>query len=753
MSELLLPAGDIKAFYAAISGGCDAVYLGIKKYSARAYANNFTIEELKDLVSYAHLRNVKVYVTMNTILYDEELSEAYKMVDELAKIYVDAIIVQDLALLFYINNNYSSIKAHVSTQMGIDDYYGAKLLKDLGASRIVVARETPLKVLKDIKNNLDIELETFIHGALCVCYSGNCLMSSMIGERSGNRGRCAGCCRQIYSLIDLNTNKNINTGYLLSMKDLNTINYIKDLKFIDSLKVEGRMKDASYVYSVAKAYREALDNNLNLNNSLDYIFNRTYTKGFMLDEDSKNITNILRPNNYGFEIGKIVKVNKNTIWIKLNNILSKGDQIRIQNKENGLKEISISINKLFNEDFKEVEQANKIAIISCNYKVSINSIVYKTKDIKYNKEIDEYLLKNKEYQRFAIDFIFYARKNKNISLVCKYNNIKVSKTLPIKVEEAIKSSVSKDNIISLLNKINDTPYKVNNIILEVDDNIFIPLKNINELKRSVINELNNIRLKRDIIYKKPIQISTKNYNFNNIELSVEVSNIDQFNIAKEFNIKHIYFKNKILRNNATYLNKEEYSELLIGGYGSIEKYKDSNIDLISDYSFNVSNYMDVALLSNLGVKRITLSEELDKTHINNIVKNYYDNFNTYPNLELIIYGRAKLMHSKYCVLKRLNMCGLCKNNKFALKDKFETFPITFNDDCTMNVLNSKYLNLIDDLDKIKGINYYRLIFTDENEQEVRNIILSCINTLNNKSNEKTFNNLKHTRGHFVKKAL
>ena len=753
MSELLLPAGDIKAFYAAISGGCDAIYLGIKKYSARAYANNFTIEELKDLVSYAHLRNVKVYVTMNTILYDEELSEAYKMVDELAKIYVDAIIVQDLALLFYINNNYSSIKAHVSTQMGIDDYYGVKLLKDLGASRIVVARETPLKVLKDIKNNLDIELETFIHGALCVCYSGNCLMSSMIGERSGNRGRCAGCCRQIYSLIDLNTNKNINTGYLLSMKDLNTINYIKDLKFIDSLKVEGRMKDANYVYSVSKAYREALDNDSNLNNSLDYIFNRTYTKGFMLDEDSKNITNILRPNNYGFEIGKIVKVNKNTIWIKLHKQLSKGDQIRIENKDNELKEISISISKLFNEDFKEVEQVNKIAIISCNYKVSINSIVYKTKDIKYNKEIDEYLLKNKEYQRFTIDFIFYARKNKNISLVCKYNNIKISKTLPIKVEEAIKSSVSKDNIISLLNKINDTPYKVNNIILEVDDNIFIPLKSINELKRSVINELNNIRLKRDIIYKKPIQISTKNYNFNNVELSVEVSNIDQFNIAKEFNIKHIYFKNKILRNNATYLNKEEYSELLIGGYGSIEKYKDSNIDLISDYSFNVSNYMDVALLSNLGVKRITLSEELDKTHINNIVKNYYDNFNTYPNLELIIYGRQTLMHSKYCVLKRLNMCGLCKNNKFALKDKFETFPITFNDDCTMNVLNSKYLNLIDDLDKIKGINYYRLIFTDENEQEVRNIILSCINTLNNKSNEKTFNNLKHTRGHFVKKVL
>lgn len=753
MSELLLPAGDIKAFYAAISGGCDAIYLGIKKFSARAYANNFSIEELKDLVSYAHLRNVKIYVTMNTILYDEELNEAYKMVDELANIFVDGIIVQDLALLFYITNNYESIKAHASTQMGIDDYYGAKLLKDLGVTRIVLARETPLNVIKNIKQKLDIEIETFIHGALCVCYGGNCLMSSMLGERSGNRGRCAGCCRQIYSLIDVDNNKNIKTGYLLSMKDLNTIKYLKDLSFIDSLKVEGRMKDELYVYSVAKAYKDCLNNNLLNNQSLDYIFNRTYTKGFMLNDDSTNIINILRPNNYGYEIGKVVKINKNTIWIKLNKELSKGDQIRIDNLNNPLKEISISINKLFDEHFNEIIKSNKIGIISCNYKVNIGATVYKTKDIKYNNTLNDYLLKNKEYTRFAIDFIFYARKNKFISLVAKFNNIKVSKTLSIKVEEAKNKCVTKFEIVSLLNKLNDTPYKLNNINIEMDENIFIPLKSINELRRSVIQELNKVRLKNNLIIKKPSQLSVKNYDLRNIELSVEVTNYTQYKVAKEFNIKHIYYKNIVLRNNADYIDISNFDEILIGGYGSIEKYKGFDVDLVADYSFNASNFMDVAILSNLGVKRITLSQEIDKEHINNIVKNYYQHFNTYPNLELIIYGRTKLMHSKYCVLKRLNMCGLCKKYNYVLKDKFESFPISFNKDCSMNIYNSKILNLMDDLNKIDGISVYRLNFTNESEEETRKIIKNCLDILLNKKEIKTFDSNLNTRGHFNKNSL
>ena len=234
MSELLSPSGNIDAFYSAISNGADAIYLGLDKYSARAYATNFTMASLVDLVKYAHLRNVKIYVTINTIMYDDELIDAYKTIDELATIGVDAIIVQDLAILNYITSKYESLEAHASTQMGIDDIEAASLIKELGAKRIVLARETKLEIIKQIKQKLDIEVEAFIHGALCVAYSGNCLMSSLLGDRSGNRGRCAGCCRKIYSLINLKSSEVINRSYLLSMKDLNTSNYLKDMSFIDS---------------------------------------------------------------------------------------------------------------------------------------------------------------------------------------------------------------------------------------------------------------------------------------------------------------------------------------------------------------------------------------------------------------------------------------------------------------------------------------------------------------------------------------
>mgnify|MGYP003312139165 CR=1 FL=1 len=201
MNELLSPAGSLEAFYAAISNGADAIYLGLDKFSARAYAENFSSSSLKDLLNFAHLRKVKIYVTVNTLIYDEELNDVYSSLEFLASIGVDAVIIQDLAVLHYLTSHYESILPHASTQMGVDDVDAAKLLKELGFKRVVLARETPLPVIKEIKNKANIEVEAFIHGALCVSYSGNCYMSSALGERSGNRGRCAGCCRKYYSLI------------------------------------------------------------------------------------------------------------------------------------------------------------------------------------------------------------------------------------------------------------------------------------------------------------------------------------------------------------------------------------------------------------------------------------------------------------------------------------------------------------------------------------------------------------------------
>ena len=230
MSELLAPAGSVEAFFAAINAGADAIYVGLNTFSARAYANNFSVEELKELVAYAHLRNVKIFITMNTIVFQDELVKAYALIDELANIPVDALIIQDLALINYVTKKYPHIEAHVSTQMGIDDLEGIKVLEGLGVKRIVLAREVPIDKIKDLKSKTTMPLEAFIHGALCVSYSGNCLMSGLIGMRSGNRGRCVGSCRKLYNLVNLSTDFIFPKQYLLSMKDLNTTEHINDLR-------------------------------------------------------------------------------------------------------------------------------------------------------------------------------------------------------------------------------------------------------------------------------------------------------------------------------------------------------------------------------------------------------------------------------------------------------------------------------------------------------------------------------------------
>lgn len=751
MNELLSPAGSIESFYAAISNGANAIYLGVEKFNARAYANNFSINTLKELVKFAHLRNVKIYVTMNTILYDEELLEAFKMVDELANIYVDAIIIQDLALLNYISNHYSSIKPHISTQMGIDDIYGTQLVKQLGATRVVYARETPLETLKNIKNTVDIEIEAFIHGALCVSYSGNCLMSSMIGERSGNRGRCAGCCRQVYSLIDLASNKKVKTGYLLSMKDLNVSNYINDISFIDSFKIEGRMKEPTYVAAVTNYYRRLIDKEKVYLDDINKVFNRTYTKGFMLSESSEDITNIERPNNFGFEIGKVCKINKDTIWIRLYKELNKGDQIRIESK-NVFEEISLPINKLFDASFKEVDSASKIAIISCHKNVTLNAKVYKTKDVKFNNLVNE-SFKRKEYKKLPIIFNIYAKVGQNLSLEAVFEDIKVNETSDFIIERAINSITSKENITNQLSKLNETPYVLNQLNIFMDNDTFIPLKLLNELRRKVVDKIDSIRLYNQVITLSGNNIKPLSSELISPMISVEVTNQSQYEIVKELGIKHIYFKNKVLRNNPTYIDVSNNKEILIGGLGAIEKYKDKNVDLIGDYSLNVSNYISAGILSSLGVKRITLSLEINKEHVNNLVTNYFNAFNTYPNLELIVYGKTKLMHTKYCVLKRLGMCGECKRKDFALKDKFMEFPLLFNSDCSMTILNGKTYNIIDEINKIKGVNFFRVVFTNESKEEIIKIINSLHNVLINKETIKTFDGRLNTRGHFIKNAL
>lgn len=259
--ELLAPAGNLEVFYAVVNAGADAVYIGGPKFGARAYAKNFTSENIIEAITYAHLHGVRVYMTVNTLIKNQEMEECISMMVPFYEVGLDGVIVQDIGVVRRFRQEFPEMEIHTSTQMSISDVEGALLMKEAGAVRVVTSRELSLDEIRRIRKEADIEIECFIHGALCYCYSGQCLMSSMIGGRSGNRGRCAQPCRLPYEVLDANGKRVEKACEILSLKDLCTIEFLPDLleAGIDSLKIEGRMKQASYAYTVVSIYRKYLD--------------------------------------------------------------------------------------------------------------------------------------------------------------------------------------------------------------------------------------------------------------------------------------------------------------------------------------------------------------------------------------------------------------------------------------------------------------------------------------------------------------
>lgn len=748
MSELLAPAGSIEAFYAAVNAGANAVYVGLNTFSARAYANNFSIEELKELVSYAHLRNVKVFVTMNTIVFQDELPLAYTLIDSLAQIPIDALIIQDLALINYVTKKYPHIEAHVSTQMGIDDLEGIKILEKLGVKRVVLAREVSIDKIKELKTKTTMPLETFIHGALCVSYSGNCLMSGLIGMRSGNRGRCVGSCRKLYNLVNLTNDSVFPKQYLLSMKDLNTTEHINDLKIVDSLKIEGRMKEPAYVTSVVRSYRELLDNKnadfkkINLN--LSKTFNRTFTKGYIFNEKPTDITNIKKPNNFGYLIGTVTNKTKNLVEIKLFSSLKQGDQIRFD--LNDINEVNLPVTKIYDKNYKLINSSNSVAYVECVESIKVGTKVYKTKDVDFLDELEK--AAKISYYSLPIDMFLTITSDNKLSLTINYEDYYVSVISSDQLEIASNNPTSFDNIKKQLSKLGNTPYVLNNLTIDLEPIWFIPVSVLNNLRRQGIALLDEKRLERCIITNNNPSFTKQIFPINKPTISVSVKTLEQYLATKEAGITEIYFENVIPRNNAEY--KDIDGPVLISGMGGLSYYKDNYI--VSDYSFNVVNAESVNLLHNLGVNKVTLSHEINRNQIKNLLDEYYNQNGGYPNLELIIYGRQEMLHTKYCPIKKMGECGKCKTNSFALRDDFETFPLLTSDTCEITLLNGKILNLIDEINTLEHISSYRLAFTTESASEVKQIIKNAFDKLSG-STEKYFNSITDTRGHFNKEIL
>ena len=731
--ELLSPVGNAEMLYQAIHNGADAVYLSGTNYGARKFANNFTNDELIEAIKYCHLYGVKVYVTVNTLIHEQEINDVIEYLGFLHQNGVDAVIMQDIGLIKLTRELYPNLEIHASTQCHNHNEEIIKLWKNLGVTRAVFAREMSLEEIKNI--DVDIEKEVFVYGALCVCYSGCCLYSSLNGGRSGNRGECVGSCRLPYKLVKNNEIIKTDGNFLLSTKEVNTLDHIKELleSDITSFKIEGRMKSPTYVGYVTRMFRMLIDKYYNNEEikltkeeltNLKKLFNRDFTSGYLFN--STDIMNIKTPNHQGVEIGQVIDIYKDKIKIKLIDNLNQNDGIRFKNKESGM-----MVNRLYNNKGLLVSSVSKdnICLLDNKLNIKIGDIILKTIDSKLIEELNQ--LQEKKIN-ISMKVKCFLGEKMELELSDTINTITVNGDI---INEAINREVTKEDIEKQLSKLGNTPFKLANIEIKKDNNIFINLKNLNEIRREAIDKLIKIRETKEVEYiKNTYQDENNNISNNsNIYLNVLVRNEDQLKVCLDNNVNDIYITNYELYKkykhypNTYYrldrvINNYQYfkdERLLVGELGSIHKYSKDNT-LIGDYYLNITNHHSVNFLKDHNIKRITLSVELDEYKIKDISK--YSN-----QTELIIYGRLELMVMKYCPLKKcLNYCKNCKNNndKFYLEDKFGNRSPLIRNNCLTHIMHHTILDKINDINTYKnmGINHYRLELFDEDQYQVKELI-------------------------------
>ena len=726
--ELLVPVGNRECLEAAVNSKADAVYLSGKNFGARKFAGNFTNQELVDAIEYCHLYGVKVYVTVNTIIYQNEVEEVLKYLEFLYQNRVDAVIMQDLGIISIVRKCLPGLEIHASTQCHNHNDQGLKIMQDLGVTRVVLDREMSLEEIKELK--IPLEKEVFVHGALCVCYSGCCLFSSLNGGRSGNRGECVQSCRLPYKFLVDGKYVPTKGKYLLSTRELNTMEKIKDLieAGIDSFKIEGRMKSASYVALVTSLYRKYIDNyyeNKDMTVSLEdkdkiaRIFNRKFTTGY-LNKD-KEIMNIMTSNHQGVEIGEVIEVNEKKIVIKLKRKLRQNDGIRFKNSNKGM-----IVNRLYNKKDLLVRECDTIAVVPNKIGLDRKDIVSLTYDSELDKELNNYLKK-----KIGVKYRVKARKGSplEIELTDYVNVVKYEGDI---VEESVTSPISREKILLQLSKLGDSIYLSEEIDIEMDEDIFIRIATLNEARRYLVGKLNELRIgkKKSDKLEKREEIRNRNKDKNK-RISILVRTEEQLKTTIGLGVDNIYVTNlelyrkyeKVYNNiyfqTSRVSNKyPEVERVLVTDLGGIEEYKDKKV--ISDYYFNVVNNETIKFLQDKKVERITLAVEDDYRYVKDLDLSY-------ANIEMVIYGRLELMIMKYCPIKQLmGGCNNCRkdSSKYCLEDnEGNKYPI-LKDDCYTKIMHSKNIDKRDDLGYYisKGVNSFRIELLDESSSEVEELI-------------------------------
>ena len=615
--ELLCPAGNKESLIAAINSGANAVYLSGKKFGARAFAANFSNEELKEAIRIGKVYGVKIYVTMNTLVKENEIEEFLEQVEFLYSNGVDAILMQDFGMICLCLKKYPNLEIHASTQAHNSSLQGIDFLYKLGVKRVVLPREMSLDEIKLIKT--PIEKEVFIHGALCVSYSGRCLMSQVLGGRSGNRGECAGCCRFKWKLYK--SDKLLKEGYLLSMKELNLSEDILRLTpYVDSLKIEGRMKSPTYVSFITSYYRKILDGEKITDidrENLQSLFYRGYTKGHLLN--NKDLVNTKSPNHIGLPIGKVIDVTDSKITILLDKELAQQDGIRFLESGKGL-----IVNYLYDMKDRLISKGSPKQKIILDNKVGLTTL--DTVSLTTNHKLVTKFSTITKKVDIAIKVI--AKINEPLEISFIKDNIIVSEKGNI-VERAKSAIVTKERIISQVKRLGNTPFNCHEIDVLLDDDIFIPMGEINVLRRTLTERLIG---KLMMNFKEPVikdinldYINSKDIDINNYKSIDEC----QFDIKERKGIIH---------------------EIIDGR----EK------DFIAASSCNITNSYTAYFLSYYGYKGAFLSTELTDYELNYLVSNIKKK----TSIKLFVENN---INNKVMTIKG-NILNIDKSNDYYLVD-------------------------------------------------------------------------------------
>jgi len=702
MIELLAPAGNMECLKAAILNGADAVYMGLEEFNARNRADNFTKNNFLEAVNFCHVRGKKIYLTLNILIHTSEMKKALDMALFAYNNGVDAIIVQDLGLAYNLKKYIPSLKLHASTQCSAIDKSGVENLGQIGFERIVVGREVTIKKLTDICT-LNKEIEVFIHGALCVSISGQCLMSSLNGGRSGNRGLCAQPCRVKYDVFI--NNELIDSIYILSPKDVCTIERIDEIikSGVTSLKIEGRMKSPQYVAQVVSSYRKAIDGHYDKNeyNKLLQVFNREgFFSSYLFEKPSKDIFAYNNPTNTGLKIGKVTKINedRDSITIETNHDIESGDGITF-----GFSDIGMYV-RLINK------QTNHITIIASGIFPKENSDVYLTYDKSLDKEL---LLSFKDEYKIKVQLNIRAYFKKGELPILECNNIKV--VGDIICEKA--NNNMKERIIKQILKTGNTIFDITIRDDQIDTDVYYPISKINNMRRTLLEKVYesrktnltnyNIGLE-DLKYKTTKhkkEISTFFYKYREdislSELDVDIIYLPIEAKGKTKDQRVIYWVEE---------NNIKHDNSLVSNIGLLSE------NTYLDYGANIYNPWTILAYEIISdIKTVTASVELNSNQLNALINH------SNKKIECVVFGKLIAMKSKYCINGALFKKPICSTKNITIKNKAnkEYSVLKYCNSCTSYILDNDFINIID-YDISPDI--YRINIYNESKEQILQII-------------------------------